>query len=287
MNKASKSFIISALVQPELWRTINVFQPGTYFANLSFLKVENVPLTPASLQHWLVPFQMKLNDYYTEYGTSQLQRLVERFPNMKLNLIVATIITNDVALLQVLHTKFDLLSCPNKLLKMACIFGSFEAQVYLHELGHPGSDRYAMTFAATIGALDIVKFLHDNRTEGYTGHALDQAASNGHLEVVRWLHSKEYPSAGEAMALAVQHGHMELVQWLHIHRDEVCRISLFHLSANQAKALEMVEWLCVNRCDVDPDEILHDAVLGNRLAIIELLVDRFGVPWSSRHIKTA
>ncbi|KAG9405129.1 hypothetical protein AC1031_004235 [Aphanomyces cochlioides] len=88
------------------------------------------------------------------------------------------------------------------------------------------------------------------------------------------------------MTLAAQNGHMEIVQWLHINRDEVCRISLFHSSAIHEKALEMVEWLCVNRRDVDPDEILHDAVLGNRIAIIELLVDRFGVPWSSRHTKT-
>ncbi|CAK4067045.1 unnamed protein product [Aphanomyces euteiches] len=42
----------------------------------------------------------------------------------------------------------------------------------------------------------------------------------------------------------------------------------------------MIQWLCVNRCDFDPGVCLKQAVSKNNIDAIELLVDRFDVPWS-------
>ncbi|KAG9405126.1 hypothetical protein AC1031_004232 [Aphanomyces cochlioides] len=43
---------------------------------------------------------------------------------------------------------------------------------------------------------------------------------------------------------------------------------------------EMINWLCVNRCDFDPAVYLKRAVAQSRIEVMELFIDRFGIPWS-------
>ncbi|CAK4163954.1 unnamed protein product, partial [Aphanomyces euteiches] len=252
----------------------------------------------------------KLDAYYAEHGTSHLEQLVRHLPTMKENLICAAVSTNDVALLQHLHAKFDLLYCARKLLNVAAFSGCLDTLIYLYDLKHPGCTAFAMDAAAKAGHLKIVKFLHlhrnegcttkamdgaakyghvevlkwlhANRTEGCTTLAMNNAAMNGHLQVVQWLHHNGHGCTEQAMQSAIRFGHLSVVQWLHIHRAEGCDATTSldsSMSSENAKA--MIEWLCVNRSDIDPAAFLKRAAVRDQIDVMELLLDCFQVPWSS------
>ncbi|KAG9405130.1 hypothetical protein AC1031_004236 [Aphanomyces cochlioides] len=212
---------------------------------------------------------------------------------MKENLILAAVAANNTTLLNVLHDKLDLLS--------------FDALVYLHDLGHPSCDRLTMDMAAKCGHLNIVKFLHTFRTEGCTARAMDGAAENGHLhilewlsthrnegctdnamgiaalnghlQVVQWFHNNGFESGNFAMIFAIQNDHLHIVEWLHLYTTEYCCYTSISDSVPTEKALELLEWLCVNRSDFDPEYLLLQAIEANHVSMIELFVDRFGLPW--------
>ncbi|CAK4611877.1 unnamed protein product [Aphanomyces euteiches] len=294
--------IRSTLVLREVWATINQYQLGACRAILPFLKVASIVPGQTNFNRWVHSLQAKLDDFYAEYGTSSLDELVQHLPSMKDNLMIAASAANDVAMLEILHEKFDLFSCQLKLLNFASKCGNMEALVYLHKLGHPGCSHLAMDLAACGGHLDIVKFLHSNRKEGCTAQAINLAAEFGRLEVLEWLyvntkakhtsyamdhaasvgalaivqrlHDRGFVCTTEAMNTAIRKGNIPLVEWLHAYRTEGFGNVTMDLS------VEMIAWLCVNRCDFDPRVCLKQAVWKDRIDVIKLLVDRFGVPWS-------
>ncbi|KAH9097892.1 hypothetical protein LEN26_016922 [Aphanomyces euteiches] len=114
---------------------------------------------------------------------------------------------------------------------------------------------------------------------------MDHAARNGHLEIVQWLHAQGYECTHKAMRYAYENGHFSVVKWLHAFRTEGCLRSIYLQpilgDATMTSAKEMIEWLCVNRCEIDPSLLLRQAVAMSQMDIIELLLDRFGVPWTS------
>ncbi|KAG9405135.1 hypothetical protein AC1031_004241 [Aphanomyces cochlioides] len=86
------------------------------------------------------------------------------------------------------------------------------------------------------------------------------------------------------MRYAYENGHFSVVKWLHAFRTEGCLPSIYLQpisgDATMTIAKEMIEWLCVNRCEIDPSLLLRQAVAMSQIYIIELLLDRFGVPWT-------
>ncbi|CAK4124894.1 unnamed protein product [Aphanomyces euteiches] len=302
IRQSLMELIRSTLVLPEVWSTISQFQCGVRRAILPFLKVRTIPSKPGDFDRWFQPLQAKLDMFYADYGTTRLDELVRHLPSMKDNLMIAASAANDVAILEILHEQFDLLSCQRKLLNVASKCGNMEALIYLHNLGHPGCSDIAMDLAARNDHLDIVKFLHSNRKEGCTaqainlaakfghldflewlyvnkttgssGYAMDHAASLGHLAIVQRLHDRGFLCSERAMESAIENEHIQLVEWLHANRTEGFRTLPMNMS------VKMIQWLCVNRCDFDPGVCLKQAVSKNNIDAIELLVDRFDVPWS-------
>ncbi|KAF0738661.1 hypothetical protein Ae201684P_019337 [Aphanomyces euteiches] len=286
---------------PELWHVIASFQNGRQCILLPFLGIKSPSET--TCQTWVLDLQSKLDPWYAEYGTACVLQLVEHLPKMKDYLFMAAVAANDVPLLKVLDELLNLMSCGRKLLNHASQYGSLEALVCLHELGHPGCGQSAMEMAAKNGHLDVIQFLHANRTEGCTvramdvaaehGHldvvkwldgnrsegcsnyAMDHAARNGHLQVVQWLHAREYDCSPFTMVYAITGGNLSVVQWIHENRREGC----VSVGINKGTPKELVEWLIVNRSDVDPERILKDAARSKRIDLMELLMDRFGVTW--------
>ncbi|KAF0738658.1 hypothetical protein Ae201684P_019666 [Aphanomyces euteiches] len=218
---------------------------------------------------------------------------------VKESLVICAIASNDASLLKILHAKFDLLACSRKLHNLAAIFGSLETLQYLEDLGHPGLDEYILALAAKNGHLKIEQHIHakemvagsldpwsgatkyegpDNREwllenykDTYSGFAMDYAARGGHLKIVQWLHKNGYGCSDYVMDFAIENCHLDVVEWLHLHRREGCRKAVIKssLRGQKHKSMRMVEWLCVNRCDVN----LH--------------IDRFGVPWTRSHTRLA
>ncbi|CAK4623700.1 hypothetical protein LEN26_009273 [Aphanomyces euteiches] len=305
----------TTLALPEIWSILSSFQCGTYREIQPFRVVRDNPTRESQFDEWLAPLQIKLKDYYAEYGTTRLDQLVQRLPNMKNNVIFAAIAANDVPLLKTLHAKFDLFSCPRKILNIASKCGSLEVLIYLHELGHSGCTGMAMNLAAKHGHLNVVKFLHSyrtegcntgasecaaggghldvlewlhvNRTEGCDTRAMNRAAQNGHLKVIQWLHDKGYPCSGLALNLAVKNGHFSVVQWLHTHCNGACQSGRILPSVTDQMSVGLVEWLCANRNELDILGLLTSAIDHRRDDIAALLTTRFGISWSSEHTKAA
>ncbi|KAG9405133.1 hypothetical protein AC1031_004239 [Aphanomyces cochlioides] len=301
--------IRASFALPEVWCHISSFQAGIYQVVLPFYGVQEPPANPREFYDWLKPFQAKLDHYYAEYGTSQLHKLVGFHARMKYKLFVAAIAANDVSLLRSLHAKYNLRKSWRKLLDTAAICGNLEVLVYLHDVCHLGRSVYAMNLAAVCGDLNILKYLHANRledcttgamdgaaecgnleilewlhanrTEGCTSDAMDYAAQNGYLAVVQWLHDRGYPCSKLAMTLAIQRGHFKVVEWLHINRTEGCRPKSIDSSLTSHVSLDMISWLCVNRSDIDPIAIFQYGIVQCRSDVVDLLVDRFGIPWSN------
>ncbi|CAK4615273.1 unnamed protein product [Aphanomyces euteiches] len=230
---------------------------------------------------------------------------------MKTTIVIAAMVANDVSLLEILHDKFDLTKlCSSEHLTLAAIFGSLDALMYFHVLDHPGFVKAILNSAARNGHLNIVIFLHANRTEGCTyeamdgaagnghldilqwldanrtegcsGDAMDLAAYNGHLAVIQWLHERGYPSGGRAMPFAAGSCRLEIMEWLHTHRYETCPIVHLNASAPMERTVQMIQWLCVNRSDIDPQYFVTQAILLDLSYVIQLLVDQFGLPWSAQ-----
>ncbi|KAH9102783.1 hypothetical protein AeMF1_020713 [Aphanomyces euteiches] len=277
--------IRSTLVLPEVWSTISQFQCGVRRAILPVLEVRTIPSKPGDFDRWFQPLQAKLDMFYADYGTTRLDELVRHFPSMKDNLMIVASAVNDVAILEILHEQFDLLSCQRKLLNVASKCGNMEALIYLHNLGHPGCSDIAMDLAARndhldiaakFGHLDFLEWLYVNKTTGSSGYAMDHAASLGHLAIVQRLHDRGFLCSERAMESAIENEHIQLVEWLHANRTEGFRTLPMNMS------VKMIQWLCVNRCDFDPGVCLKQAVSKNNIDAIELLVDRFDVPWSEK-----
>ncbi|CAK4681008.1 unnamed protein product [Aphanomyces euteiches] len=66
-----------------------------------------------------------------------------------------------------------------------------------------------------------------------------------------------------------------------MYTTEYCCYTSISDSVPTEKALELIEWLCVNRSDFDPEYFLLKAIEANQLSMIELFVDRFGLPWTT------
>ncbi|CAK4279226.1 unnamed protein product, partial [Aphanomyces euteiches] len=119
------------------------------------------------------------------------------------------------------------------------------------------------------------------RNEGCTNNAMGLAALNGHLQVVQWFHNNGFESGNFTMIFAIQNGHLHIVEWLHMYTTEYCCYTSISDSVPTEKALELIEWLCINRSDFDPEYFLLQAIEANQLSMIELFDDRFGLPWTT------
>ncbi|KAH9078073.1 hypothetical protein Ae201684P_019176 [Aphanomyces euteiches] len=168
---------------------------------------------------------------------------------------------------------------------LAAHFGHLNVVKFLHINRTEGCSSEAMELAAEHGHMEVLQWLHANRSEGCSSYAMDHAARNGHLEIVQWLHAQGYECTHKAMRYAYENGHFSVVKWLHAFRTEGCLRSIYLQpilgDATMTSAKEMIEWLCVNRCEIDPSLLLRQAVAMSQMDIIELLLDRFGVPWTS------
>ncbi|KAH9097890.1 hypothetical protein LEN26_016920 [Aphanomyces euteiches] len=239
---------------PELWHVIASFQNGRQCILLPFLGIKSPSET--TFQTWVLDLQSKLDPWYAEYGTACVLQLVEHLPKMKDYLFMAAVAANDVPLLK-------------KIVNHASQYGSLEALVCLHELGHPGCGQSAMEMAAKNGHLDVIQFLHANRTEGCT------TSSNGLMEnevkavrIMPWT-----MQLAMLICKSSSGGNLSVVQWIHENRREGC----VSVGINKGTPKELVEWLIVNRSDIDPERILKDAARSKRIDLMELLMDRFGV----------
>ncbi|KAG9405140.1 hypothetical protein AC1031_004249 [Aphanomyces cochlioides] len=164
---------------------------------------------------------------------------------------------------------------------LAAKAGHLNIVKFLHLHRKEGCTTKAMDGAAKYGHLEVLKWLHANRTEGCTTLAMDNAGLNGHLEVVQWLHHNGHGCTEQAMQSAIRFGHLPVVQWLHIHRTEGCDSTSLDSSVSSEKAKTMIEWLCVNRSEIDPAAFLKRAAVRDQIDVMELLLDRFQVPWCS------
>ncbi|KAH9126762.1 hypothetical protein LEN26_009276 [Aphanomyces euteiches] len=158
--------------------------------------------------------------------------------------------------------------------------GHLHAIQFLHANRTEGCTERAMDLAAANNHLEVLQWLNANRTEGCSQDAMDLAVQNGHLEVVKWLHSRGFECGVDAMDIAIRGGHLSIVKFLHEFREESCRRVSIEPTLPVAQGKAIVEWLLVNRCDVNPVDLLYQAVRLNLVDILELLIDRFGVPWS-------
>ncbi|KAF0738651.1 hypothetical protein Ae201684P_019921 [Aphanomyces euteiches] len=212
---------------------------------------------------------------------------------MKANVVVAAIAANNVALLEFLHDKYNLLSWPQKLLNVASLFGSLDVLVYLdiveflHSNRTEGCTTRAMDLAAESGHLHALEWLHATRKEGCTEHAMRIAAQRGHLDIVQWLHRQGYEMARNVMSWAIQTCQVAVAEWIHRQQKDYSYLIYIDPTMSFERTSKMIEWICANRPDIDPSFFLNGAVLRRNDQLVDFLVDRYNVRWSTDLGRTA